>query len=164
MAEDKAVFGSDLIVAIAVDNLDIAWFKDASPLFEFGSIFQLPNTVGLIIIEHFHGLADKPFIPFVVDFPVIEFHDLLLVDGEHEVGCPFEVLRIDIDRIQGYFQTFVTDVSDIGRHIAETGNNRQLAVHQEVVRVLKIQIHATPYPAVQETEIDTGVPLLGLFP
>ena len=164
MTENKAVFGSDLIVAIAVDNLDIARFKDASPLFEFGCIFQLPDTIGLIIIEYFHGLADKPFISFVVDFPVIEFHDLLLVDGEHEVGRPFEIFRIDIDRIQGYFQTFVADLPDIGRHIAKTGNNRQLAVHQEVVRILKIQIHAPPYPAVQETEIDTGVPLFGLFP
>ena len=124
MTENKAVFGSDLIVAIAIDNLDIARFKDASPLFEFGCIFQLPDTIGLIIIEYFHGLADKPFISFVVDFPVIEFHDLLLVDGEHEVGRPFEIFRIDIDRIQGYFQTFVTNLPDIGRHIAETGNDR----------------------------------------
>ena len=121
MTENKAVFGSDLIVSIAIDNLDIARFKDAS---EFGSIFQLPDTVGLIIIEHFHGLADKPFISFVVDFPVIEFHDLFLVDGEHEVGRPLEIFRIDIDRIQGYFQTFVTNLPDIGRHIAETGNDR----------------------------------------
>ena len=99
MTENKAVFGCDLIVAISVDNLDIARLKHASPLFEFGCIFQLPDTVGLIIIEHFHRLADKPFISFVVDFPVIEFHDLLLVDGEHEVGRPLEIFRIDIDRI-----------------------------------------------------------------
>ena len=77
---------------------EIKFGVEARKALESG-VNQLPDTVGLIIIEHFHRLADKPFISFVVDFPVIEFHDLFLVDGEHEVGRPLEIFRIDIDRI-----------------------------------------------------------------
>ena len=159
----------NLIVAVHILYLDIARSEVRAVGGEFRHLGKigfrvLPDPYFPVVIVDIHRLADKPFATDIVVLAIIQFNDFFLVRRQHQISCPLEVFRIDVHRVDRNFYTFIACLAHIRKHVRETGNNRQLAFQQQIMRVLHIQVDRTVDTSSQNSEIDTQVPLVRRFP
>lgn len=130
----------------------------------FSSIALLPKAIGSKTVMHGDRLTDEPGIVDVIFLTVGQFHDLIFLPSEIQVGMPREALHYDRDCIDGYLDSLVLGLTDIGHHRGIARQRRNAHGQQQILGIGGVEINGTTNASLQETEIDTEVPLCGLLP
>ena len=101
----------------------------------------LPEAYDLVVIVHGERLADEPFVVHVVLAVTTEFHDLVPVQEEAEVGIPCEVRLSDVYGIQCQLNTLVLGFADIVPNFLVAVHDRHGTGHQQVLGVGDVHVH-----------------------
>ena len=59
----------------------------------------------------------------------------VFIQGESEIGCPTEIIVLDIHGMQIDFHTLVADFTYVGQHRCLTGNTGQSQIKEQISRV-----------------------------
>ena len=58
-------------------------------------------------------MSDKTIIGDIVMLVLIKFLYLIMISGKIEIGLPFEILMLYVNRIKSKLQTPISDLADV---------------------------------------------------
>ena len=124
-------------------------------------------------------MPDVPIVGNVVFFPLADYisiiiqnihHipvqviDLVTVMGQYYARPPWEIVIVNIDRVQWDFESLVLHFSQIRKYGFIPGNDRQGPLKQQIIRHTRIVFKCPCYPWSEQTEIQASIIWFGSFP
>ena len=170
VAQYLAVFDGHFVVAVHVFRAHVTWTEVVALLCPFSHFSLvlcsvLPDALVAEAVEYAERLTDEEGVVRHVVLTVCEFHDFILLISSVEAGFPLEaVAQLHRECVEGDFNTVVLGLTHIGVCEWESREGRDVGLHDDVVGAAPVEFQATPDAAVEESEVETEVPLSGLFP
>ena len=124
----------------------------------------LPDAVILVVIEAVDRIADEPAGARVLLLAGSQGDELAAVVVDVQAGRPVPVTLLDDGAVDGEFDTLVGGGAHVGHHAAHTRGARQGKAEEDVLRSDRVVLGRTAETALEEGEVHTEVPGLGVFP
>ncbi|CCX54685.1 unknown [Bacteroides sp. CAG:1060] len=141
----------------AVD--DLAWLEDIHIRVTF-----LPESVILVVIDTVQRIAYKPCLTFIALRSVCESDEFVAV-GIYVQACrPCPVSSVKDGSVEGEFKTTVLRGSDIGCVGTYSGGARKAETQENILGIHHIIFNGAAETTLPESEVETEVPCLGVFP
>ena len=156
--------GLAILVLTVILDLDVARRGARLEDGHQGFLALLPQAVILVVVEAVDRHADEPAVAAVLGLAGCQGDEFVAVCVDVDASIPLPVTGVDDRTVEGELDTAVLRAADVGGVAAHAGGVRKLEVEQDVVRALAVVFDRTGQSLVEETEVDTEVPGVGVFP